>query len=518
MKHVQGWVGARIETLTRLLSEPVRELDFSDDRLALVLKALSRDRRWDGFEAALNGQLLRVYDLKARCVRLDATTAKGYFTVSEEGLFQFGHSKDHRPDLPQIKIMVSVLDPMGLPLTVEVVSGERADDPLYIPAAERVRRQLGRSGLLYVGDCKMAALQTRSFLAAGGDYYLCPLPGTSQTEEILSSGLEPLWRSAHEPTAIYRRLDVGPGAIERALQEEQAEPIAEGLERSAKVVGTWAGHEVSFTERQLLVRSLSQAQAQGEALDKRLRQALEAIAALSGRGRKRLRLRAEAEQAVGAILQRYDVGGLVSVHYKEDVHWREVRAYGESPQRLRAERQVDITAEVDAEAVALARRRLGWRVYVTNAPAEHLPLAQAVLAYREQYRVEHPMARLKGHPLSLSPLYVQREDHVKGLVRLLSLGLRALVLLEHQVREQLAERGERLAGLDLARRRWETGRPTAERLLKAFENITQTRIEAAGQRIVHVTPLSEVQLRILSLLGLSSGLYLQAGPQSAQPP
>ena len=30
-------------------------------------------------------------------------------------------------------------------------------------------------GLLYVGDCKMAAVQTRASIQAQGDYYLCPL-------------------------------------------------------------------------------------------------------------------------------------------------------------------------------------------------------------------------------------------------------------------------------------------------------------------------------------------------------
>jgi len=30
---------------------------------------------------------------------------------------------------------------------------------------------------------------------------------------------------------------------------------------------------------------------------------------------------------------------------------------------------------------------------------------------------------VKGHPLSLSPMYVERDDHATGLVRLLSLAL-----------------------------------------------------------------------------------------------
>ena len=77
-----------------------------------------------------------------------------------------------------------------MPLATDVVSGERADDPLYIPCIERVQRSLGRSGLLFVGDCKMAARDTRGFIALAGDYYLCPLPQVQLAEGELAEALE----------------------------------------------------------------------------------------------------------------------------------------------------------------------------------------------------------------------------------------------------------------------------------------------------------------------------------------
>src|SRR5262249_62084453 len=84
--------------------------------------------------------------------------------------------RELRPLLPQVKVIQAVLDPLGMPLATDVVSGERADDPLYIPCIERVQASMGRHGLLYVGDCKMAARDTRARIAAAGDFYLCPLP------------------------------------------------------------------------------------------------------------------------------------------------------------------------------------------------------------------------------------------------------------------------------------------------------------------------------------------------------
>jgi transposase len=117
----------------------VHPLDVSDDRRAGVLAALNDDTRWSAFEGALNQHARRVYDLQPACVRLDRTTANGYWSVTEDGLFQFGHSQDHGPDLPQVKIMMAALEPLGMPVTTDVVPGQRADDPLDVPAITRGR-------------------------------------------------------------------------------------------------------------------------------------------------------------------------------------------------------------------------------------------------------------------------------------------------------------------------------------------------------------------------------------------
>src|SRR4029453_8844570 len=102
---------------------------------------------------------------------------------------------------------------------------------------------------------------------------------------------------------------------------------------------------------------------------------------------------------------------------------------------------------VDEIAVEAAVRRLGWRVDGTNQPGESLSLAQAVLAYRSAYLVERSLGRLKGRPLALTPMYGQRDDHATGLLRLLSIALRVLTLLEYVGRRPLAAAGAKRAGL-----------------------------------------------------------------------
>ncbi len=128
--HVEPWVANRLLTLQTVTGQAVERLEFTDDRLDIVLRKLSDDARWAQFENSLNQHTVRVYDLSTERIHIDSTTASAYASVSEGGLFQFGHSKDYRPDLPQVKVMQAVLDPLGMPVATDVVSGEHADDPL----------------------------------------------------------------------------------------------------------------------------------------------------------------------------------------------------------------------------------------------------------------------------------------------------------------------------------------------------------------------------------------------------
>ena len=151
-----------------------------------------------------------------------------------------------------------------------------------------------------------------------------------------------------------------------------------------------AGETCTWTERRLVIRSLAQAQAGETALRARLAQAQTALASLTTRrqGKPRCTELTPVREAAEAILARYRVQGLLRLHYKEHVDERPVRRYGARPATVRVEREVQVTAEIDQDAVTAAVQRLGWRVYATNHHTAHLTLTQAVLAYRSAYRIE----------------------------------------------------------------------------------------------------------------------------------
>lgn len=177
-----------------------------------------------------------------------------------------------------------------------------------------------------------------------------------------------------------------------------------------------------------------------------------------------------------------------------------------------------MTVAVDTEAVEAAGRRLGWRVYVTNQPQDQLPLEQAILAYRSAYIVERGLGRLKGRPLSLTPMYVQRDDYATGLLRLLPLGVRVLTLLAFVGRRRLTAEKAKLAGLYAGNPTRATARPTAERLLEVFREITLPLIPEPHQSWRHLTPLSALQQRLLALLDFPLDIYTRLCTETVKPP
>ena len=193
MSAVEPWAEQHMQTLQALLPEPVSVKDFTDDRLADVLRALSDDETWAEIETRLGQRLVRVYELSSGPVRVESTSVAVYHDTEGRTLFRHGHSKDHRPDLAQFKVMLGALDPLGMPIATLVMAGHEADDGLYLPVIERSRSVVGQGGRIYIGDCKMGALTTRAAIHASGDYYLVPLARTGKVPALLASLLKQVW-------------------------------------------------------------------------------------------------------------------------------------------------------------------------------------------------------------------------------------------------------------------------------------------------------------------------------------
>lgn len=505
--QLQPWAQDNLHTLQTCLGKTVRPLDFQDDRLADMLDHLARGEAWQDCESDLNQHTVRVYQLDPKLFRVDTTTANSYVEVlSELGSFQFGHSKD-RDDQPQIKVALATLDPLGMPVTTLVVPGNCADDPLYVPEFRKVQQAFGQGGKTFVCDCKAASLGTRAYLANTKDYYLCPLPETQVPAVARRALLQPVWAGQQPLRQVYRPAAIG----------ETAELVAEGFSLDVTLQADVDGQQIRWKERRWLVRSLVYAAVQQKQLDRRLQKAQEQLAQLNERKQGKKRLTAAALQAAAeAIVTKQRVQGMLEPQVRTSTHQKKVRGYGGSPPRVLKEQEQRLEVSRCDAVIDQAKRALGWRLYATNHLS--LNLAGVVWGYRGQNRLEDNWSRLKGQPLGLTPMYLQQESRILGLVLLLSLALRLLTLLEWQVRKKLQENEETLKGLYAGQPGRQAKRPSAELLLKAFKGLSLAVVEVAGQRTTHLTPLTALQKKLLNLWELPPNLYCRLTLHFPKPP
>lgn len=502
---VREYVRGMQHTLTQITGQRIDELDFTDDRLGILLKHFSQREWWVHIEHDISVDSIEVYELPRDTVRCDATTASGYHLPAEGGLFQFGNSKDD-PHRPQIKIMTGSLDPLGMPVATDVVSGERADDGLYIPVIKRINAVLQHSGVLYVGDCKFSSFENRAYVKECAGHYLCPLPQTGETAKKMETWIEAgLVLDADDALIPYRVID--------AKGHETLK--AKGYEVERVQSALINEHEQQWTERVLIVYSPAYATQKEKGLERRLKHAEEQLYALTparGRGKRQRTDESQLTAAVDAVLQKYRVENFLTYEYAKEVE-RTTKYVGKG--RGSAKRKRTTSEKIRYQMTAVSRnednitdelKTYGWKVYVTDVSTTRLSFVDAMKCYRKEYRIERIFTRLKSR-VNLAPFFVKKDEQVKGLTHLLTLGVRVLTVIEYVVRRSLQQDKTALAGLHMENPKKLTDIPTTERLLNAFSKLTFTIIESGDCVSGHLTPLSDLQINILERLGLSATTY-----------
>jgi transposase len=504
---VQEYIRGMQQTLSELTGLKIDERDFADDRLTVLLSYLAKQEWWEQIEHDLSENSIEVYELPTGTARVDATTVSGYHETVENGIFQYGHSKDD-PHRPQIKVMTGSLDPLGMPLATEVVSGERADDGLYAPIISRLSSILHKEGVLYVGDSKLSSHENRLHIKGKNiqGHYVCPLPNTGKTPEQMTQWIkEGNRKDAHDQLIKY--------IVKQADGKEEVK--AKGYELTREQSGEVEGEKMTWEERVLIVNSPAHQKRQVTGLETRLHHAEEKLSQLTpprGRGKRQIIDEAILVEKADAILKQHKVEGLLRYEYVKEVK-REEKYIGRGRGSKNREKEVkekvryQVTTVIrNEEQLKEERKTYGWKAYVTDVPEQQLDFIGVVELYRKQYRVEHIFKRLKSR-LHIAPFYVKRDDQTKGMTHLLTLGVRVYTLIEFVIRRSLTRSGETLVGLHLENPKKATESPTCEKLLHAFSTITLTIIDLGDKTLRHVTLLSQLQIDILRHLGLDPGMY-----------
>ena len=495
ISHVETWAAQRLITLQYCMnSRSMSSKDFTDDKLGALLDRYSDDEKWAKFEHAHNQRLINVYDLNltSEAIRLDAMITQSHRKAS--GDFQFGHSKQHRSDLPQLKTMVATLDPLAMPLFSVTVPGNTADDVLYLPVIKELMTNLHLLHQLFVGDAKMGSLIIRSFLQLNNQYYLTPLSKKQCTPSQLADYLA---QKPKELTPITTKDKQG-RVILRAQAFEQIERIEDEI------------NGICWKERRIIVYSPAYAKSQQVSFENRLIKAQNELSLIleASQGRKKLKTKEAVQAAVTKILTKYRVGDFIGVKIKEQIETKNVRKYKGRAEQIRETSHFDLEISLNEALKEEHLQKLGWRAYACNAPQERLDTIQVVECYRDEYKIEHKFDELLNKITALMPVYLGKPNRIKALIRLLLLALKYVSLIQHQVRSELKTTKQSLKELYPGNPGRATDKPTTNMILSAFKNIHLTIVSIEDKIYVKIEDLKPIQQKILDLLKIPPETYL----------
>lgn len=505
LMSMEGWLNDHQTIIEQVTGWTIGEKEATDDRLGLLLDELgNEEEKGVILQQRLGQHLIQAYELPTEVGRYDTSSFNVHHAIPEDGeppreLLRFGHSKDNQPGLLQFKQGLGTLDPAGVPILTHTLSGEVADDGMYLPAWRQMRTTLGRTDFLFVADCKAAAIKTRSGIALRQGFYLFPLPMTGETPE---------WLQAQINQTTTTQEIVLPEVVDKSGQPKV---LGEGFVVVRTMSHTQADQRTfTWDEQWFVTRSHSLTARQQAGLQRRLE-----------RTEKELkRLRPKKDEILDAFthrvhqtLQKRNMADFLAVEIEEIVTTRKCylkpgRPGPNSPFTLETRSRFSLIIARNEDALATAMQLAGWRIHVSNASSQQMTLTESIRYYRDEWLVERGFHRFKKGSLPALPLYLHLPNRIRGLMLLLLIALQALTLIDFVAQRSLDEMETSIAGLVPGNPKMKTSHPSAERLLAAFDKlhllVTETDDFVSGFLL---EPLSPLQLFILDILHEPRSVY-----------
>jgi transposase len=401
----------------------------------------------------------------------------------------FGHNKDHRPDLKQLLLILTVTSDGGVPLHFRAASGNVTDDQTHRDTWELLCQLTGRRDFLYVADCKLATSENMAYLHQRQGRFITVLPRTRAED------------------AAFRTL-VAQGQVSWRLLGEKTDEAGEMIDRFST-----SDQPATTVEGYRLVWYHSQRKAELDAVARsgRIERALKQLAALREKlrsPRTRYRKEAKVAEAVTEILRSCEAAPWIAVEIQpqaeETFHQDHRGRPGKDTRYVRkVATRFDLLYRINDAQVAADATGDGIFPLVSNVL--DLSAWELLQTYKRQPVIEKRFSQLKTD-FEVAPVYLKAVHRIQALLCVYFLALLVEALLERQLRQAM-QQGE-IEALPMYPEgracRW----PTARRVIDLFESVQRhALVHGTRPAEVLVTNLTRLQRKLLKLLGLSAKDY-----------
>jgi transposase len=401
----------------------------------------------------------------------------------------YGYSKDHRPDLRQLMLILTTSTDGGIPVQFRTADGNESDSRTHIETWEGLLKIVGGPDFLYVADSKLCAGENMDHIDRRRGRFVTVLPRSRKEDAEFREWIQthdPAWEEVwNRPNPRRRR---GPRDIWRVFRYPI--PSSEGW----PVIWVWS-----------VLLTLHQERARRERLARATQELDELKKKLAG---PRSRARAKVEKKIEKILAKFRVERYLKVKISEsykDVFRQDGpgRPGPDTKWRRRRKRCLHLEWRIDEAAIAYDHKSDGMYPLLTNDRA--LTPADVLAAHKRQPALEKRFEQTKTVH-EIAPVLLKNEGRIEALFFLYFLALLVQALIERELRRAMER--EKIEALPLYPEERPSRRPTAEQILRLFSTAERHVLIRSGHELDVFEPeLTELQRQVLKLLGVPSSPY-----------
>lgn len=417
----------------------------------------------------LKGGLLVLFDVSS-----------SYYSGKKSSLRQYGYSRDHRTDRPQI-VYGLLCDAEGRPISIEVLPGNTADPNAFSNLVQRVRERFGIERVIFVGDRGMIT--------------------SKRIDEDLriTQGLD--WISALRTEGIRALVDAGKVARSLFDEKDLAEISAEEI---------FPGERLVVCRNPILADERARKR---EELLKATEKGLDVIVRATQRAKDPLQGKEQIGLRVGRVIGQR----------KMEKHF-ELTMTETSFSYARREEKIQAEAALD-----------GLYVIRSSVPKESMTADRLVSTYKSLSKVERAFRSMKSVDLHVRPIYHFNDDRIRAHVFLCMLAYYVEWHLRDRLRELLFDDDDREAAQKSrrsvvapakrsksAREKDATLRTASGLPVQSFQDLLKdlatlnrntVRLESSGAEFKQLTEATPLQRRVFELL--STPPSPERGPKAA---
>lgn len=493
---VPEWLARFVPELQGLSPQQVHL--FNDDRIGRFLDRLFRADR-HSLLTRIIVRAVRDFNIRLDQLHNDSTslTFAGDYSVPGHKVpgkppvrITHGFNKDHRPDLKQLVLSLSLSADGFVPVHYRLLDGNTSDDVTHIQTWNALRELRGGDpDFLYVADSKLCTRENLAHICAHRGRFITVLPRTRTEDTHFRDRIQ---HGDLSLSQVWRGDDTTVPDDESDIYWVVDSPFysAEGY----RIV--WFRSSTKYRRDQLLRQ---------KSIDKALRE----LNILIGKvGTRSLKTRAQIEEKIAAVLDKTGAARWISPVLTQTTI--------DSFKQTRPGRP---GKDTDFKKVSVPAFQLSWVFNKDNllydaATDGFFPLitnlqdtlpVDLLRIYKQQPRLEKRHEQLKT-VLEVAPVNIKTPERIEAFVFLYFLALLLGSLLERHTR--LAMKHAAIDAIPIYPEQRLCRQPTAEKICELFEPLRRHRLLHHDSPVaVFHDPLTDIHRQVLTLLNLPLDPY-----------